>query len=193
MMRQAKIAAITARQDDWMRRAGAASIAAFNELIAGDGAEAVIPSRVPVGRLTTQEKGWICSSVVFAWIKTRSEQATQEGWSAEHEIRTTGLSPDPWMAGATATILPRLAEALPDGFDWTQPITAWSKDKIVELLVTAYGLMREAFAARDITEAQITGAGTDANVTARQINGAAGNPLMTAAEFQEFNRDKPYG
>jgi hypothetical protein len=185
MMRQAKIAAITARQDEWTRRASAAGLAAFNELI-GQGSEAVILSGVPVGRLTDNEKGWICSNVIHAWIAARSAQAFQEGWNVEQAIRTTGFTPDPWIAGATAGILPKLFEALSETFDWAQPIGAWSKNDVVEFLVTAYGLMQRAFAARDATEAQITGI-TDGNVTARQINVAAGNPCMTASELKEFN------
>jgi hypothetical protein len=188
MMRQAKIAAITARQDQWMRQASAASVAAFSELI-GNGAEAVILSGVPVGRLTDAEKGWLCSSAVFAWIKTRSEQAASEGWNVESAIRLTGLSPDPWLAGAVVRILPELAAALPD-FDWAKPIGSWSKNEIVEFLATAHGLTQRALAARDSTEAQT--AGTDANVTARQINAGVGNPLMTASEFKEFTENKPY-
>jgi hypothetical protein len=184
-MRQARIAAITARQDEWMRRASAASIAAFNELV-GHGAEAVILSKVPVGRLTDAEKGWICSSAVFAWIGARAEQAAHEGWNAEHAIRTTGLTPDPWVMGAVTGILPKLFEALSDDdFDWNQPLGAWSKDDIAEFLMTAFNLMQHAFAARDSTEAQTIG--TDANVMARQINAAAGNPCMTASEFKEFS------
>jgi hypothetical protein len=187
-MRQAKIAAITARQDQWMRQASAASVAAFSDLI-GNGAEAVILSGVPVGRLTSAEKGWLTSVAIFAWIAARSEQAAHEGWNTEHAIRETGLSPDPWMIGAVASILPKLVAALPD-FDWGKPIGAWSKNEVAEFLATAYGLMQRALTARDSTEAQTTG--VDASVTARQINTAAGNPAMTAAEFKEFTEDKPY-
>jgi hypothetical protein len=191
VMRRAEIAAITARQDQWMQRASAATVAAFDNLIGpntGPDTNAVIRSNVPVGRLTVSEKGWICASVVWAWIAARAEQAASEGWNAEHAIRTTGLTPDPWSEGAVITILPKLFEALPD-FDWQQPVGAWSKSEIAEFLMTAFGLMRRAFAARDLSEAEITGV-TDANRKARQINAAAGNPRMTVSEFEEFNSGK---
>jgi hypothetical protein len=183
-MRRAKIAAIAADRDDWMRRATDASVAAAMNVIGDDGP---IRPGVPIGRLTSHEWGWVCSSVVGAWIATRTEQAANEGWGHESAVRSTGLTPDPWTAGTIASVLPRLFEACP-GLDWSQPIGAWSKDAITEFLMTAFGLIQRALAARDVTEEQVAGR-TNADVVARQMNAAAGNPRMTVAEF---NDDCPF-
>jgi hypothetical protein len=180
MMRRAKIAKISAAQDDWMRRATAATIAAAKDVIGDTGP---IRPLTPIGRLGDDEFGWICSSVVSAWIATRAEQAATEGWNAEHAIRSTGLAPDPWIAGAVASVLPKLFESCPD-LDWAQPIGSWSKDTITEFLSVAFGLIQCALAARDTTEEQVAGA-PNPDVTARRMNAAAGNPLMTIAEFND--------
>lgn len=183
-MRTAKIAAISAERDDWTRRAVAATVVAAKDVIGADGP---IRPLTPIGRLTEHEWGWICSSVVWAWIATRSEQAATEGLSAERTARTTGGTPAAWDAGATAAILPALVEACPD-LDWTQPVGAWPKDAIVEFLSIAFGLIKDALAARDAVEDRIAGA-TNPDVVARQMNAAAGNPRMTVAEF---NDDCPF-
>jgi hypothetical protein len=65
---------------------------------------------------------------------------------------------------------------------------AWSKDAIAGFLTTAFGLIQRALAARDVTEEQVAGA-TNADVTARRMNAAAGNPRMTTGEF---NDDVPF-
>jgi hypothetical protein len=176
-MREAQISAISAEQDQWMRQATNASIAAAMEVIGDMGP---IRPGVPIGRLTSQEWGWVCSTVVWAWIATRSEQAATEGWNVEHAIRTTGMNPDPWDAGAIILILPKLAEACPD-LDWSQPVGSWSKDTITKFLMAASQLIQRAVVARDLTEAQVSGK-TNADITARQMNAAAGNPRMTIAE-----------
>jgi hypothetical protein len=179
-MRKAKIAAISAEQDSWMRRAVDASIAAAMDVLGDTGP---IRPGTPIGRLTSHEWGWICSAVVWAWIATRAEQAASEGWDHERAIRATGLSPDPWDAGAIASILSKLAEALSD-FGWSQPIGAWSKDTITEFLAAAFALCIRAIAARDATEERAAGK-TGADVTARRMNAAAGNPRMTVAELND--------
>jgi hypothetical protein len=181
-MRKARIAAISAEQDPWMRRATDASIGAAKDVL---GASGPIRPGTPVGHLTDHEWGWICSSVVWAWIATRAEQAASEGWNHERAIRTTGLSPDPWDIGAVASILSKLAETLPD-LDWLQPIGSWSQDTITEFLTVALGLIQRAIAARDVTEEGIAGR-TDADVTARRMNAAAGNPRMTVAALNDEN------
>jgi hypothetical protein len=160
-MRKAKIAAISAAPDKWIQRATAAAVAAAQDII---GDMSLIRPSVPIGRITSQEWGWICMSAISAWIAVRSRQAAEEGWNTEHAIRTTGLAPDPWDAGAIASILPTLAEACSDHLDWAQPIGTWSKDEITEFLLVAFGLIQGALAARDATEKQVAGK-TGANVT----------------------------
>jgi hypothetical protein len=126
---------------------------------------------------------WICSTVVWSWIATRSEQAATEGWDQERAIRTTGLSPDPWDAGAIASILPKLFDALPE-LDWTLPLGSWPKEAITEFLMVALGLCQRAVAARDVTEAKIAGK-TDGSGVVRPTNAATGNSRMIVAELND--------
>jgi hypothetical protein len=184
-MRKSKMAAIAADRDRWMRQATAASIAAAREMVGVDG-----PIRVhePIGRLGDSEWGWICSTALWAWIATRAEQAAAEGWDEETTIRTTGLEPDPWLAGAVATILTKLPEACPE-LDWSQPVGAWPKPDVVEFLTAAFALTQRALAARNVAEARL-GSKTNADVVARGMNAAAGNARMTVAELKQLNDDE---
>jgi hypothetical protein len=155
-MRKAAISKISAEQDDWMRRATDASVAAAMDMIGRDGP---IRPGVATGALTKHEWGRIVSSVVWGWIATRAEQAATEGWNEEHAIRTTGLTPDPCLVGAVRSTLPKLFEVLPD-LDYSQPIGSWSKDTITEFLTIAFTLCTRAVAARGVTEKRIAGAKT---------------------------------
>jgi hypothetical protein len=182
-MRKAKRAAIDADRDRWMKQAFAACFTAVEDLIDDDGP---IRPGTPIGRLTESEWGWVTSTVVWAWISTRSEQAATEGWDIERVARTSDLEPDPWSVGAVASILPKLAEVLPD-LDWTQPVGDWSQDSIVEFLMAGFRLMSRAHAARDAAEAQVAGE-VRADVIARELNAASGGPLMTAAELDDMEK-----
>lgn len=164
-----------------MRRATDASIDAMKDLVAPMGP---IRPGTQAGMLTRSEFGWLASTSVWAWILTRAEQATTEGWNTEHAIRTTRLIPDPWLVGAIRTVLPKLLEACPD-LDYTKPVGEWSKDEITEFLAAAFDLIRQAAEARDATECRVAGEPTNAGVTARRMNAAAGNPRMTVAEFDD--------
>ena len=75
-----------------------------------------IPKAAPIGRLTDIELGWLIAAGLFAWIRTRAEQATAEGWDTEQTLRTTALDPEPWDAGAVAYVLPELAKL--QDIDW---------------------------------------------------------------------------
>jgi hypothetical protein len=152
-MRDSKLAAIHAYGDDWTKQAFAACLAAAKDLI---GVEGPIRPLSPIGRLGDDEWGWIISSIVWAWIATRAEQAATEGWNAERAIRATGLDPDPWFDGAVAAILPKLPDACA-GLDWSKPVGEWPKDNVVEFLSTAIVLARRAVAARNVAEEPIAG------------------------------------
>jgi hypothetical protein len=97
---------LTAIEDAWQRQAMASAIAAARKIVSGG----ALPSGTPVGRLSDTEWGWIAAAILFGWISTRAEQATSFGIDAELTVRATGQDPDPWDAGAVATILPDLAE-----------------------------------------------------------------------------------
>jgi hypothetical protein len=180
-MRKAKISAVSAEQDEWIRRAYAASAAAAKDLVGVS-----MHSGVAVGRLSDSEWGWIASAVIWGWVKTRAEQATAEGWRLEETVRKTGLAPCPWDLGSVVAALPKLAEACSD-FDWSQPAGAWSKEVLADFLLTAFGLIQRATIVRGVIEKQLEP--TSADVVARQINGAAGNSRMTP---DELNSDIPF-
>jgi hypothetical protein len=181
-MKNARLASISAALDDaWLRRATAASIAAAKEVVGDRGP---IRSNTAIGRLSDSEWAWIASSVVWGWISTRAEQATTEGLDIERAIRTTRLDPDPWDTGAIRAILPELAKSC-SGFDWTKPANTWSKDELAGFLASAFTLIQRATSARDAIERQVAGKPVNADVTARQMNGAIGNPRMTITELND--------
>jgi hypothetical protein len=82
-----------------------------------------------------------------------------------------------------AAILPDLADAC-SGVDWSQPLTAWPKDTMVEFLLTAMRLIRRAMVARDLSEKGVTRQSNTSTI-ARQANAAAGGPLMTSDELND--------
>ena len=167
-------------EDIWQRRATAAAIAGARAVVEDGGP---IPPGTPVGRLSDIQWGWIVVAILFAWISMRAEQATAEQLDTERTIRMTELDPQPWDAGAVATILPDLAAACAD-IDWTQPLCAWPRETMVEFLLVALRLARKAMIARDISERGITQK-SSADTIARQANAAAGEPLMTPDELND--------
>lgn len=169
---------LSAQNDAWTKKASEAAVAEARKAIKDDGA---IPPSTPVGRLSDREFGWIVSGALYGWITVRAQQATEESWDQERTIRTTGLVPEPWNAGAVAAILPRLFESCPD-LDWSKPVADWPRDAMVEFLLTALRLIRRAIIARDFSERQLTG-GERADVIARQANAGTGGPRMIPGEF----------
>jgi hypothetical protein len=170
----------SALEDEWQRRATAAAIEAARGVVKLDGP---VAPNVPIGRLGDVEWGWVFAAMLFAWISKRAEQATSEQLDTEQAIRLTALDPEPWDAGAVAAILPDLADAC-SGVDWSQPLTAWPKDTMVEFLLTAMRLIRRAMIARDLSEKGVTRQSNTSTI-ARQANAAAGGPLMTPDELDD--------
>ena len=177
-MRTIGMVSPSALEDEWQRRATAAAIEAARGVVKLDGP---IPPVTPIGRLSDTEWGWVLAAMLFAWISKRAEQAAAEQLDTEQVIRLTGLDPEPWDAGCVAAILPELAST---SFDWSQPITAWPKDTMIEFLLTAMRLIRKAMIARDLSDKGVTRK-SNASVIARQANAAAGGPLMTADEWSD--------
>src|SRR5262249_6419744 len=141
------------------------------------------PPGTPIGRLSDTEWGWILAAMLFAWICKRAEQAAAEQLDTEQTIRLTALDPEPWDAGAVAAILPDLANGCAI-IDWSQPLTAWPRETMVEFLLTAMRLIRKAMIARDLSEKGITRQ-SSASTIARQANAAAGGPRMTPDELDD--------
>jgi hypothetical protein len=182
-MRSNRSAAISADRDQWTKQVFAACIVAAKDLI---GATGPIRPDIPIGRLTTSEWGWFASTIVSTWVRIRSEQASVEGWNYERAAHTTLFKPDPWLEGAVAAVLPRLAEACP-ALDWSKPVGEWAKDDVVAFLIAGFDLVQHALAARDAAENPPGAGGANPDLVAREINAAAGNPLMTVAEHRELN------
>jgi hypothetical protein len=171
-------ASTSKQEDEWQRKATTAAIEAARKIVLGP--KPIIPMNTPIGRLSDNEWGWVVCAIIFAWIATRAEQATAEGLSTEMAVRLTSLHPDPWDAGAIATILPELAK---EPIDWTRSLADWPRGDMVEFLAVAMGLIQKATIARDLGGGSITRKST--TVETRELNAAAGNPLMTADEFAD--------
>ena len=171
---------ISAIEDQWQRDATAAAIAGARGVIQMGGP---VPPGTPIGKLSDVEWGWIVAAVLFAWISIRAQQATSEEIDAERTIRLVALDPQPWDAGAVATILPELADQCSD-IDWTKPLTEWPRETVVEFLLKAMRLIRKAMIARDQRDKGVTRK-SSASMIARQANAAAGGPLMTPDEFND--------
>jgi hypothetical protein len=171
---------LSALEDEWQRQATAAAIEAARGVVKHDGP---ISPNVPVGRLGDAEWGWVLAAMLFAWIGKRAEQATAEQIDTEQAIRLVALDPQPWDAGAVVAILPDLADASPN-IDWSKPLAAWSREAMVEFLLTAMRLIRKAMVARDLNDLGITRK-SSASMIARQANAAAGGPLMTPDELDD--------
>jgi hypothetical protein len=172
---------LSAIEDQWQRDATTAAIAAARGVVQMDGP---IPPGTPVGLLSKTEWGWIFSAMLFAWIGKRAEQAVAEQLDTEQLIRLTALDPQPWDAGAVAAILPELADACAEIVDWSKPLAEWPRDTTVAFLLKAMPLIRKATIARDLSDKGITRK-SSADVIARQVNAAAGGPLMTPDELND--------
>jgi hypothetical protein len=166
----------SALEDEWQRRATAAAIEAARNVVTLGGP---IPPGTPVGRLNDTELGWVLAAMLFAWVRTRAEQAATEQLDIEQTIRLTGLDPEPWDAGAVAAILPELASTCT--IDWSQPLAACPRDTMIEFLLTAMRLIRKATIARDLSDKGVTRA-SSASTIARQANAAAGGPLIAPGD-----------
>jgi hypothetical protein len=165
--------------DIWQRRATAAAIAAVRQVIDGG----VIPKAASIGRLTDIELGWLVAAGLFAWIRTRAEQATAEGWDTEQTLHTTALDPGPWDAGAVVYILPELAKL--DGINWERPISSWSKDTMIRFLLAAMKLITAAMAARDISGGGIATNRKSVEEMQRVASAEVGGPLAAPGELND--------
>ena len=140
---------LSAFEDAWLRQATAEAVKAARTVVGGG----AVPPMTPVGRLSDTEWGWIVSSILFGWIRERATQATANGLNVEKQLQQTGLDPNPWDAGAIATVLPELADAK---VDWGAPLGELSRDELIWFLGDAYTLIQKAMQARDLGENQIT-------------------------------------
>jgi hypothetical protein len=92
--------------------------------------------------------GLVFAAMLFAWISKRVEQAAAEGLHIEAELRKTGLNPEPWDAGVIGAILMPLADD--PRFDWSKPLSTWSRAEMMEFIGAAVSLAAKAKTARDL-------------------------------------------
>jgi hypothetical protein len=150
---------ISAIEATWQRQATAAAIKAARDVVKFDGA---IPPGTQIGRLSDTEWGWIAAAIIFAWISMRAEQATAEGLHTELTVRVNkSRRGEPWDAGAIATILLDLFAAIEEWqgamkIDWTVPVQDWSRQQMVDFLLCAFYLIRDAMTARDVGGGSVT-------------------------------------
>jgi hypothetical protein len=137
-------------EDEWLSKATADAIGGVRKIIAA--AEPSI-ANVPVGRLSETELGWICMAAICGWISSRSEQAISEGGAIEQAILSTGRNPDPCDVAVVTSILPELAATA--GVDWSQSLSAWSKNVMTNFLLLAWRLLDQARTARDVGSGKI--------------------------------------
>jgi hypothetical protein len=146
---QIRLPVASAIEDAWQRQAMSVAIAKARAVVSGG----AVPPMTLVGRLSDTQWGWIVTSVLFGWISERATQATANGLDTEKAIRDTGINPNPWDAGAVATILPELADA---PIDWTVPLVELSRDEMITFLGAAYTLIDKAMQARELGGNTIT-------------------------------------
>jgi hypothetical protein len=130
-------------EDEWQQKSTEVAIAAARKIALHTTGLSVIPT----GKLTDAQWGWIVTAAIFAWIKTRCEQAIAEGFDQESAVRMTGLTPSPCDVATVTSILPMLGEKA--GIDWSQPLAVWSKDTMTNFLMLAWKLIAQAEVARD--------------------------------------------
>ena len=167
---------LRAIEAEWMAKATRSAIDAAREVISDND----INGRAMISSLNELEWGWIACAAVFAWIRTKSEQAVAEGVGYDQAIRAMpGRVPQPWDAGAVTAILPALGEL--DGIPWDRPIGEWSKDQMVSLLWQSHCLVEQALSARDEgSECKIT-----QSVAERELSAKNGGPLLARGEFDD--------
>lgn len=169
---------------DWDAKATQSAIDAARAVVGEHG----INSRVMIQSLSDIEWGWIAAASIFAWIKTKSEQATAEGIGYDVAIRTMAhRDPAPWEAGAVGTILSALGDL--EGVDWSKPIGEWSKDAIISFAWQIHRLTDAALAARDQGAGDKIVQRLSQPVMERELSAANGGPLLARGEL---NDDIPF-
>jgi hypothetical protein len=172
---------LRAIEAEWMAKATTAAIDAARSVIT----ENDINGRAMISSLNELEWGWICSAAIFAWIRTKSEQAVAEGIGYDQAIRAMpGSYPQPWEAGVVTSILPALGEI--SGMPWDKPIGEWSKNQMVDFAWNVHRLVEQALSARDEgEECKIT-----QSVVERELSAKNGGPLLSRKELN--NDDIPF-
>ena len=75
--------------------------------------------------------------------------------------------------------------------DWSKPLTAWSREEMIDFLTTATRLIRNAEVARDLSERAITRRSTAA-VIARETNATVGGSLTVPGDPNDDLSNIPF-
>ena len=127
---------LSEKEDAWQAEATANAVAAARTIAQGQSHLA----NTPAGRLSDQQWGWIISAAIFAWIRTRYQQAVAEGLAGEEHV--TRMNPSPCDSAIVLSILPALADQFP--IDWSKPLAEWSREEMVDFVELAGCLIDEA-------------------------------------------------
>lgn len=173
---------------DWDLRATRSAVAAARDVCKD---KSGINSKAAIGSLSDIEWGWIAAASVFGWIKTKAQQAVEEGCGYDAAIRAMAhRDPAPWESGAVETILPQLGNL--EGVDWSTPVGEWSKDQIISFAWQIYRLTNGALAARDEGAVdKITRVLGSQDTMEREYAAANGGSLLSQSETYpppKFNR-----
>jgi hypothetical protein len=167
---------------EWMAKATRSAIDAAREVITDHD----VNGRAMISSLNELEWGWLCSAAIFAWIKTKSEQAVAEGIGYDQAIRAMpNRTIQPWDYGAVTSILPAMGDI--SDIPWDIPVGEWSKDQMVTFAWNVYCLVDQGLSARD--EGQ-TDKITQQAVVERELSAKNGGPLMSRKEMK--NDDIPF-
>lgn len=170
---------LDAIEDEWSKKATKAAIDAARDAVR----QAGMPDRTRVEGLSETEWGWIVCAAIFAWIKTKGQQAVAEGVGYDEKIRRMRKqNPQPWQAGAVQEALP-LFNGL-EGVDWSKPLGELSKKEIVNFVWHAYQIVGEALERQaEGSEDKITQFSKDKQE--RQVSADNGGPLMSLGEMND--------
>jgi hypothetical protein len=130
------------QEDAWQAEATAAAIDAARSVVQGQDRLA----NTLTGKLSDQQWGWLISSVIFAWIKTRYRQAIKEGLATEAHV--TRMKPSPRDSALTQGILPMLCDKA--SIEWSKPVASWSRNEMAGFIDLAWALLDEAKAALEL-------------------------------------------
>jgi hypothetical protein len=78
---------LSEREDAWQAEATANAVADARSIAQSQMAH------TPAGRLSDQQWGWAIGAAIFAWIRTRYQQAVAEGLAQEQHV--TRMDPSP--------------------------------------------------------------------------------------------------
>jgi hypothetical protein len=126
---------LSQQEDAWQAEATAQAVADARSMAQSEAKLA----NTPVGKLSEQQWGWIINAGIFAWIKTRYQQAVAEGLACEEFV--TRMSPSPRDSAIVQSILKPLASQAK--IDWSKKLAAWSKQEMTDFVGLSWALIKD--------------------------------------------------